>query len=241
MTYGLKIENNAGELLVIDSGIVPWFVGKGTIGSTTGWSTPTGLGWDVSGTNFAVPGSGDRMIAITLPVNSGNVWYSSVALIPGSGVSVQVYRQTGSGESFIEPEVYAFSTTTRPPASSGYGMRVRDAAGLVVMDTGSPPLGVQQIASTREGVTPLSLSGLPSKPAFFLFDLAKEVNQTIGSTSSRDVWFHQCAFKRASSSSLEAGYKPVYQHVEDAGGTYTDFFGSTELQAIPIINAANYD
>ena len=241
MTYGAKFENTAGEMLLIDVGVAPWFVGKGVPGDPIGWTTPTGLGWDVNGVTFAVPGAGRRLIAVTLPVNSGDAWYSTTALIPGSGVVVQIYRPTGSGAGFITPEVYAFAIGTRPPASSGYGMRIRDAANLIVMDTGSPPLGVQQVVATSAGVAPITLAGLPGKPAFILFDLAKEVGQTIAGTFSRDVWYYQCAFKRASDSSLEAGYKPVYQYVQDAGGTYTDFYGSTSSQAIPIINAANYD
>jgi hypothetical protein len=241
MTVYVKVVNDAGKLMLLDDNLVPWFLGKATHTGTGAW-TNSGGAYDRQILTYSIPAGSGRLIAATLPVDADEGWYAVEPYVGGgTALAISVLRPAGSTENFAAPEVYVFETVNSPPASSGiYGMRLRNVAGNIILDTGSPPISVKKIGAFAFGVTGASFSGLPAKPAFILPAYAKfELEDTSPTTSDLDDYVG--GWRRPTSTTISSAV--LHQHAEgvDAGYDETLEFGTTTTQAVVVIDAANYD
>jgi hypothetical protein len=237
MSYGLQIESDSGKLLILDENLVPWFLGKGTPGAPSAWVAQIGSSHDKLVMNYTIP-SGSSLVAMTLPTVSDSqpIW------IERTGSGVRAWRLTGGGASWVAPELYCFSFGRPVMSTSGYGMQIRDSLGRGCIDTlSAPPIAFHSLLLKAPEGANVSLGLLPTKPAFILLAAGKETNVTIPSTTTRQVRKYRIGFRRTGSGMLETGYFQDSEFIEDAGGTFIDYYGSQAAQAVPTINAANYD
>lgn len=245
MTYGLRIVNNSGGLVISDERIVPRFVGKATYSSSTASDGGTVLTYTLSG---MVPG--DLYVsAFTLPDNGPFVWYgqfgNQAVTANGSGVvTVSIRAQSFSGGTF--PEVYVF-TLSRPgsDAAGSYGLALRDSTGQLTYTTAQNPLMVAQMPNLPLGSSVMP-EGMPAKPAFFPSAYIRIVMSNTSSgggmgPGSYNIsgWFGGYRFSEGRL------YTSEVQYVNQGGpGNLTPAtfqYGSNATQPIPTINAASYD
>jgi hypothetical protein len=240
MSYGFLVETDAGKLLVVDDYLIPWFVGKGTAGSQ-GAFFDSGGDHERSIVAFSIPGSGQRMLAWTIPVDSNAVWYQLPSnLDSGSSINMFCYRAVGSGLSYTTPECYVFDMDTAPTASGGYGMQVFKADGSLIMDSGSPPFSAHSIITHTIPTTGATTSGLPAKPGFVVPQLDKDVLTSTGALTS-DLEAYAGVYRRPTSTTLSSDQKWYHFEGVDSGTTVTVQRGVLSGQSIAVINAANYD
>jgi len=239
MSHGFMVLNDDLEYLVIDEYLTPWLAGKCSITSYGSWYDGGG-GYELRQVHYSAPGSGHRVLAATLPINSGDVWYGgSVALASGSAVLRFQARPTGGGASVEDQELYAFTTDAPPAPSTGWGLQVFNSVGALVFDSNSGPLAIKAIATHAVGSVNSALPTLPTKPAFILPGLGRhnyEGHPTLPVSTLTVMVGGVQRGSGLSSKFIDESTEGVDAYFD---GTYT--FGSTLAQAIPIINAAMYD
>lgn len=243
MSFGASIETDSGQLLVLDTLLVPWLIGKATVNTVGSWNARAD-GYDARLVTYDVPGSGAKLLASTLPVNADpDCWYDGVCEALAPSVILTEFRPTGSGATVAHPEIYVFDTDSPPTAStSGYGMQIFDAAGNVVLDTGSSPISIIGVATHTFGGAASTLPVTLTKPAFLLPNYRQEVYVRRGVTDVSDVSLKSGAYRINPSGQLESQFIEFIALVDVTQGlTATLTYGSGNAQAVCMLDGTRYD
>lgn len=262
MTYGLRIINDDSELLVDSEYFSPSFVQKLEFNTTPiGTEAPTGQlhpGYVKRTYNTpAITAAGNYIVMWTIPDNGNDVWYSfetSTTNINGTLTCYIYANSTGSALSYTLPTAYLFTTDTLP-SSSGYGLRLYNAAGTKTFDSNNLQLAPYSISDAFAfsiaganpdvyGATPVSISlSMPASPIFMIPDYAAlRIKQGSG-FARHDEYVYQSAFKR-SGTSLSTRLFISYYALEDyfwpsATTTYTT--GKNADLSVLVANANLYE
>lgn len=148
-SYGLRIENPSGTLVVDADGSGHTYRGRATMSvsqskSLDGFGRVTTINpwqftWTAASSSalplFAVGVESNKVFSIVDAVQSGANWTISVF-----GLNL-VNCESGSLSTSATPTVYVFEPGT---ASGSYGLRLFDASGNVTYDLANPPLMIRE-------------------------------------------------------------------------------------------------
>lgn len=260
MSYGFLFLNDSGQIVIDDTHVKPWFVGKATYTGATG---PMSFGgpyasssYDWYTANYTAPSGGSGIFLVTLPTDRGFYW-AQPQYTAGGIIQVNGIWPTGTLVDISEvPEVYCFSLDPVTPSGSGYGAQVFDSYGQCVFDTNRPHINPISAPAISLPVVTLagfnnppsisadeynSLGAYAAKPAIYLprtFTLVSQRNSaTVNSSKSYDV---QAMFKR-SGTTLIASKKISMSYFEDVAQTFVLNEGNPFDQSILVIDASRYD
>lgn len=247
MSYGLEILNPSGKLVFSDQAIGPWFAGKLSAGVTpTAYYTYGGYRvYKIAYTFPALVAGRTYIYATALPDGSNtDQWYSAYMSAPsyvgtavGRFVAAPIATPTAS---LVLPEVYAFCTSNQVASADTYGLRVYAANGVdLVFDSGNKPLMLLSMPSVSLLNASVAVSTMPTKPAFFLYEWARERGVSNGNGTINIV--HMGGFFKRIGSNVIGNTFEYKDTFEDIASIPTSTFGSTAAQPIPVINATNYD
>lgn len=260
MSHGFLFLNDYGQIVIDDTHVKPWFIGKAVYTGATGPMTFGGpyaaSAYDWYTANYIAPSGGSGIFFVTMPTSRGFYWaqpqYTAGGLIQVNGV-----WPTGTLIDISEvPEVYCFSLGPVTPSGSGYGAQVFNGFGQCVFDTHRPhinPISLPAISLPQ--VTLAGYNNPPSigsdvynflgayaaKPAVYLPRTFSLVSQRNGSTSNSSKSYDiQAMFKR-SGSTLIASKKISMSYFDDVALTYVINEGNPFDQSILVIDASRYD
>lgn len=243
MSYGVEVTTEGGQLLVLDTLLMPWLVGKATVNTVGSWNARAD-GYDARLVTYDVPGSGVKLLAATLPTNADpDCWYDGVCETLSPSVIMVEFRPTGSGATVAHQEIYVFDTDTPPTLStSGYGIQIFDPAGNLVLDSGSSPISILGVATHTFGSSASTLPVSPTKPAFLLPNYRQEVYVRRGVTDVSDVSLKSGAYRINPSGQIESKFIEFTALVDTTQGlTATLTYGGSGAQAVCILEGTRYD
>lgn len=260
MSYGFQFLNDSGQIVIDDTHVKPWFVGKATYLNATG-PIAYGGGFGISGydwytANYAAPSAAGGIFLITMPTSRGFYW-AQPQYVAGGTIQVNGAWPSGTLVDISEvPEVYCFSLEPLVPSTSGYGAQVFNSSGQCVFDTNKPH--INPVSTPDISLPPVVLDGFGNppiiypdesnslltyvaKPAVYLpraFVLAAVRTDPISQMSR--LHEIQAMFKR-SGSTLISSKKQTAVYNEDIALYYTLNEGNQSAQTILVIDASRYD
>lgn len=249
MSYGIVIENLSGKLVLNSERVTPWLLGKGSLTS----SGPTNS-FDASSNRitpflYSVPGSGERLVAITLPTHSSLVWYTA-PLILDTDSSIELTAFHDVSQTPTAPEVYIFSTSAISTSNNNYGLKIMNQSNQVMFNSSIKPFMPIEVLSRSDGrfSSSYSLTNMASKPAFLL-PYYGSVEASAGSDTLQDgtIEYYTDFFSffpyyaRSGSTLYYESKSTLFNRVYNT--QQTDFYelGSIENAAIVHINATPLD
>jgi len=260
VSYGFQFLNDSGQIVIDDTHVKPWFVGKATYINATGPITYNGSigisGYDWYIANYTAPAGASGIFFITMPTDRGFYW-AQPQYTAGGTIQVNGAWPSGTLVDISEvPEVYCFSLGPVTPSNTGYGAQVFDAYGQCVFDTNrphinpisTPGIDLPLVLLTGYNSPPSigadeynSLGAYAAKPAIYLprtFTLAAQRKGPL--VNSSDLYEIQAMFKR-SGTTLIASKKTTTQYFEDQAITYVLNEGNPYNQTILVLDANRYD
>lgn len=168
MSYGIFIENPLGKLVLNSERITPWLIGKASLTSTGSTNAFDASSDRITPFYYSIPGSGPRLIAMTLPTHSNVVKYTPpLASNTDSNTSITALHNVS--QTPTAPELYVFSTSG-VTSSDNYGLKIMNQSSQVVFSSAIKPLMIIEVISRSDGrfSSSYSLTNMASKPAFLL-------------------------------------------------------------------------
>lgn len=234
MAFGFEATNNDGKVTISSAMPLVEFVGKCVNQGEVPGQYDVMLNNVANVTQFATPyiASGRTpYFFVYYPIGCLVVHIKSVNV--GGGVWIlQVVCSGGT------PEVYCFATKQRAESGETHGLRVRDADGSLIFDSGwqaNSLLRIKEVYNYNPGYT---LTTTSAKPAFFYHNAGKSM-AFIGTPFDPEYLLFGFGLRRTAANSYvrEAAYLArVY-----ADGPGTIEIPDNTTQTISIIDGADYD
>lgn len=237
--YEMVIENNDGKFLVVDDYIMPWCAGKVSTPTTVGSWVDGEDGYEVRDVTYtSLPGSGTRLLAITLPTSSTEYWYGGATPeVTTSTITITEARLVGETNSPSHPSLTVFSLE-EPPDEMGVGMVVYKADGTRTFSSAALPFAPKVIPLIDLGST-VSISGLPTSPSFLLPAFGR--HRFVGTVSPPSSVLHvELGMYRLVGSTLHSKVIQTEQENVDAYYDGNKDFGVWTQQSVVVLNDSLY-
>lgn len=268
MAYGIQISTTAGQRLIDGQFMVPEFVGKLNLNPTPVYNyTNTNSYLNAAGvfntrtyefandaaltaTNAALAGRTAMVFWKYPDTGSANLWW--VAYNYGA---MNCYTAPGTAGPSTLPTAYVFAVGSATASSEGFGMRLWDAAGTMIFDSGKKQLVTYNVAtgmdynifSAKDTVSvamPMN-AGFLQPTCYYINDQRVASSDEYPNSGSFHYWVAQGGMHR-NGGTVESYMALVEQFDYDNVSEPNDwndsaYFGSHTGLVMPIINTDLYD
>lgn len=264
MSFGIAIFNPGTNALVLDENFpIPEFIGKVTLNPSPvlngrqGTAPYTMRRHEV--TSMPARSGRNAMILWTLPDTGGaDVWFSpwqSLVYPTDSGQppAMDIFIGNGAGVPPL-PVGYVFALGGATYSSEQFGMRIWDASGALIFDSGNKQMnvatvltGVDMVINTprSQGIAVPASAAFLIPSAYYIQDVQTPSDIESGIQSSETYVEFRGSVRRNGSTLYS--FMPEIAHFYSYGGTASqdindaNYFGNNTGLVIPVIDATIYD
>ncbi len=259
MTFGVRIFNDSGLLQVHDDYMIPQFVGKiTTVNDNIIVDEGGELGFESRSYSGVAPNFSGRDVMVFWHFPEGVFWYPADVFLPAavSGANIGLFALCAPSAVITgTPTGYVFALGPVIASAEQFCLRMWNAAGTLMFDSGSPHLSVNTVASGAAfpvGSEHTTTITMPAKPAILLPQARRTAESYEGALATEDgnATFHEWigVIRRTGSTSLATRMLDVRTYealasndLSNAGYSEDQTYGNTTGLVMPIINAALYD